>query len=106
MSDLLVVDPKPVVAGLLPNNPPLPKAVGVLVFALDWPNSPVADVGGAVALLAVDPKVPPLPNVEVLPPPPNAPKPVAGFAPPNSEPALFVLALLFALAKAPAGTNS
>ena len=91
--------PKPVVAGLLPNNPPpLPNALPVLVLVVGWPNNPVPVVVGATAVLVLDPNVPPPPNVEVLPPPPNAPNPVVGFAPPNSG---FVALLLFVLEKAP-----
>src|ERR1700734_1656363 len=95
--DIPGVDPNAVVAGLFPNNPP-PKALPVLALLVGWPNNPVPDVAGAVALLVVDPNVPPpLPKVEVFPPPPNAPKPVAGFAPPNSG--FVALLLLFVLPK-------
>ena len=101
----LLVDPKPVVAGLLPNIPPPPNALPVLVFVLDWPNSPVPDVEGAAALLAVDPNVPPLPNVALLLPPPNAPKPVEGFVPPNKG-FVALLLLVLVLAKAPVDIQS
>ena len=96
MSDSLCVVPNVVVAGLFPNNPPPPKVAPVWLVL---PNSPVLDDAAGAVVLAVVPKVPPLPNVEVLLPPPNAPKPVEGFAPPNSG--FAALLLLFVLAKAP-----
>jgi len=93
------VEPNPAVAGLFPNKVVPPKELPE-VLALGCPNNPVPDVVGAVALLAVDPNAPPPPNVDVLPPP-NAPKPVAGFGPPNSG---FVV-VLFVFAKAPVGES-
>lgn len=91
-----VVDPNPVVAGLLPNNPPPPPNALVVLVAAGWPNSPVpVDV---FALLAVDPNAPPPPNVEVVPPP-KAPNPVAGFGAPKSV--LWFELLVVLLANAP-----
>jgi hypothetical protein len=80
---------------LLPNNPPLPKVAPVV----ELPNNPEPTDALGAAAAVVDPKaLPPPPNVEVLPPAPKAPNPVAGLAPPNSE---FVVPLLFGLANAP-----
>ena len=87
--------PNVAVVGLFPNNPPPPK---VELVWLVLPNSPAPDDGPGVALLAVDPKAPPLPNVPVLLPPPNAPNPVEGLEPPNRVLEVFPVLLVFAKA--------
>ena len=83
--------------GLLPNIPPVVELPNALFDVLLVPNNPPpVEVPG---LLAVDPNALPPPK-DVALPPPNAPKPVAGFgALPNNDP--DVAALLLAFENAP-----
>lgn len=79
ISNVHVVAPKALVAGLLLNVP----APNAPVLVLGCPNRFVFDAAGWDG--PAGPNVPPPPPKAVVPPPPNAPNPVAGFVAPNID---------------------
>ena len=77
------VDPKAGVGLFAPKIPPLPPPKALVVAGC--PNRPVVVPAPVAGVVVGWPKAPPPPPPNALGPPPNAPKPVAGLAPPNTE---------------------